>query len=288
MRLVSTLLLLLSSFPLYSQTAPAVRRTNTVQSVSLTNDSVVSLEDFQEVVRAIQRNLYSVNLEKYITDITRSVLGDQGYFKAEVQAVGTEVLNETTKTRTIAVTLRIREGEQYRLGKIAFTGDKTFSDTQLRHAFPLNDGDVMSDKKIHEGLEEMRALYASKGYLEFSAVPQIVADDASRTVSVTMDMGRGPRFTINGLTLDEGPLTAVEGMPLKGHPWPEDKAAKLQALAQSFTGTHDVTGFVDDVKKLLAEMFPGYTQIESLVGETMGGEQKLVTLNVTYPSDWPN
>src|SRR5699024_4573880 len=137
------------------------------------------------------------------------------------------------------------------------------------------DGDLMSERKMAEGGENLRKLYATKAYLAFSAVPTIVADDANRTLSITLDMGAGPQFTLNGLTLDEGPLTAVEGMPLKGHPWPDDKAAKLQALSQSFSGSHDVTGFIEQVKKLLKELFPGCDQIDSLVGTTWGNEKHL-------------
>lgn len=285
MRLITTLLLLLSSLPLCSQTAPAIRRITDVESVSLTNDSIVSSEDFQQMVQTIQSRRYGPNQEKWIVDAARSVLGDKGYFEADVQIAGTQVLNESTRARAIAVTLRIREGEQYRVSRIIFVKNKVFPEAQLRPLIPINDGDVMSDKKIREGLENMGHLYSSKGYMEMTPVPEIVADETSRTLSITMDVDEGPQFTINGLTLDESPRMAVNGVASKGHEWPEDKAAKLQALSQSFRGSHDVEGFVDQVKRLLAELFPGYDQIDSLVGTTQGTEKHIVTVNVVYPSD---
>jgi len=134
----------------------------------------------------------------------------------------------------------------------------------------------MSDEKIREGLENMRRLYASKGHMELSPVPQIVADDANRTLSVTMDIDEGAQFSVKGLTLEEG------------RQWPADKAAKLQAVSQTYSGSHDVGGFIEQVNKLLAEMFPGYRNVPHLVSETMGSAQHLVTLNVRYPSGGPN
>ena len=47
------------------------------------------------------------------------VAGDKGYFKAEVETVASQALNESPDSRTIAVTLRIREGEQYRVAASA-------------------------------------------------------------------------------------------------------------------------------------------------------------------------
>jgi len=275
MRSALTLLLLLSTLPLHSQSAPSARKVAAVQTVSLTSDSVVSTEDFQRVVRDIQRNRYSSSVETRIADVARSSMRDQGYFKAEAETVATQVLNETTRVRTIVVTLRIREGEQYRVSRLTFANNKAFPGAELRRAFAIKDGDTMSDQKIREGLENMRHLYASKGYMEVTPVPQIVADDGNRTLSITMDVNEGPQFTINGLTL-EG-----DGQ------WPTDKAAKLQALSQSYSGSHDVEGFVDEVKKVLAELFPGYTQIDSLVGTLQGTEKHIVTVNVIYPSDLP-
>lgn len=272
MRFLTTLLLLLSSLPLCSQTAPAVRRITEVQGVSLTSDSIVSSEDFQDIVRKIQQNRYGPNMEKYVADVARSVVGDQGYLKADVEVVKTEVRNETTRTRNVAVTLRIREGQQYRVARIKFTGDKTFSAAQLHQAVPIADGDVMSDKKMREGMENMRTLYASKGYMELTAVPEVMADDARRTVSITMDMGKGPQFTVLGITLDGD------------REWPPDKAEKLQAIAGRYQGSHSVRVFIDAVKQTFTEIFPG-CDANQFVGTTQGGEIPHLTANVRWPED---
>ena len=284
MRPITTLLLLLSTFPLYSQTAPAVHRRTTVQSVSLSNDSIVSSENFQQVVRDIQNNVYITRTESLIADIARGTMHNHGYFKAEVDSVSTQVLNETTKTRTIAVTLGIREGEQYRVSHITFAKDREFSEAQLRQAFPVHDGDVMSNEKISEGVESIRKLFATKGYMEGGAFPkEMAADDASRTVAIIMDVHEGPQFTLLGLTLDEGPQEMVNGVMGKGRPWPTDKAAKLQALSGPYQGTHNVGVFIEAVKQTLGEMFPG-CYLDSLVGTIQGGDPPHATINVIYPS----
>lgn len=290
MRVVPVLLLLLfSSFSLHSQTAPAVRRVTAVQSVSLTEDSAVSSEDFQQAVHDIQGSRYLRDPETRIAEVARSAIKDRGYFKAEVATVATEVLNETARTRTIAVTLRIREGEQYRVAHITFAKDKEFSEAQLRQAFPIHEGDVLSDKKISEGVENIRKLFATKGYVEGGAFPkEIVADDASGTVSITMGVNEGPQFTIHGLTLEEGPINSIDGVvPKAKGAWTPEQAAKLQALASSYVGTHDVQGFIDAVNRQLAEMFPDYTQLQTLVGTTQGTAKHILTVNVNYPEEIP-
>ncbi len=146
-----------------------------------------------------------------------------------------------------------------------------FQEAQLRQAFSMNDGEVASDEKIQAGEQTLRDLYATKGYMQPNLDVSKSLDDEARTLSLHVAVQEGRLFTVNGLTL--------EGR----QEWPDDKAAKLQALAQLYVGSHEVGVFIAAIKKQLAEMFPDFDQINTLVGVTMGGEENRATVNVRYP-----
>jgi outer membrane protein assembly factor BamA len=66
--------------------------------------------------------------------------------------------------RTIVVTLAIHDGQQYRLKKITFTGNKQIATSQLRQQFEIEGGEIFDTDQIRQGLEQISYLY-SRGYI---------------------------------------------------------------------------------------------------------------------------
>lgn len=56
------------------------------------------------------------------------------------------------------------EGPKYRLAKITFLENHAVSTESLRGEFSLKPGDVFERGKIASGLENLRKLYASRGF----------------------------------------------------------------------------------------------------------------------------
>jgi hypothetical protein len=253
-----------------AQTAPANQPARLkVQSVTLTNDSSISSEHLQLIEKRILHTPF-----RGIPQISQTAmreLNTEGYRRAQAEVTATDVLNETAALRTVAVTLRVSEGAQYRLKQITFEKNMLFPEAQLRQAFPMNDGDVASGDKILSGEGTLRELYAAKGYMQTNLHVSTSLDDNACLLSLHVAVQQGPQFTLNGLTL--------EGE----HDWPEDKAEKLQALARVYIGSHEVGIFMDALKQQLAEMFPDFDYIDSLIGTTMAGEENWATVNVQYP-----
>jgi outer membrane protein assembly factor BamA len=209
-------------------------------------------------------------------NIARRELESNGYFKEEVTTAATEVKNETATRRYIAATLRIREGEQYRLKQIKFENNKVISATELRHAFPIEDGDIANNDKIEQGVRAMAELYAGQGYMQtIRSVKTSLNDETSRTRMLTfrVDVQEGPQFTVAGLTLEGS------------REWPADKAEKLQTVARQYEGSHNVGVFIEAVKQTMRDIFPG-CDADALVGVTEGGEIPHATVNVTWPEDF--
>lgn len=255
----------------HAQTAPATRCVSVkVQSVSLTSDSSISSEHLQLIERQFLLTRFSRTPQ--IAEAAMQTLKTEGYWNAQAEVTATDVvLNETVRLCTVEVTMRIREGEQYRLKQITFAESRLFSQGQLRQAFPIADGDTASEDKIHEGQRALGDLYATKGYMQPQLDVSTSLDAEAHTLSVHVSMQEGPQFTVNGLTLEGN-----QG-------WPEDKVGQLHALAGLYAGSHEVVEFVDAVKKQVAKMFPDYPELDALVGLTVGGPENQVTVNVQYP-----
>ncbi len=277
MGLVIPLLLLFSTFPLYGQVGPPRVRI-VIQSLHITNDSSISSENLLRIESKLHDLGYPPDPGRFVQKIAKAELESNGYFEADVATAATEVVSETATKHYIAVTLRIREGEQYRLKEIKFENNKALSAAQLRQVFPINDGDVADGWKIEQGERAMRELYAREGYMQITAVVKNTLNDEtrqSRTLIFRVDVQEGPQFTVAGLTLEGN------------RKWPADKAEKLQAVAAKYEGSHNVGVFIEAVKQTMRDLFPG-CDADTLVAVTEGGEIPHATVNVTWPEDVPS
>jgi Surface antigen variable number repeat len=183
-----------------------------------------------ELVASLKQKEYGGN--EWLNEIEESARGvwqDQGYFKARVtgQAIP---LGGDADHQHFSVTLYVDEGRQYRLGNIRFrrilaspegllvsteTGSRQlnpenvgksdlkgpaaaliFPKETLRKLIPLEDGDIPRVDKIREGLDALKELYGSFGYIDFVPMPEIELDDKRQIVSICFDLDEEMQFRI--------------------------------------------------------------------------------------------
>jgi len=133
-----------------------------------------------------------------LTSRVRDPLMQQGYFLAQVSPKITELRSEGNR-REVAVEIQVREGEQYRLKGVRFKNNQAFPAEQLRAVIPLRDGEVLNAEKVREGLEALRKLYGSKGYINFTVVPDTEVDQAGRAILIALDFDEGGVFKVGKL-----------------------------------------------------------------------------------------
>jgi len=102
------------------------------------------------------------------------------------------------------VTVKVKQGAQYRLGEIHFQKATIFPSLQLRNRFPLRRGDLFNVSKIQDGLDDLRKLYETKGYVNFAfaAVPEESRDESRRTIDLVVDVDEGRPYNFGQLYLD--------------------------------------------------------------------------------------
>lgn len=164
----------------------------TVRDVDVEPVSSVSPEHLRAIVEEIESYTYPRNQPEEIVERARYALQRYGYFKADVSMSDTRPVSPDQAT--IAVTLAIREGRQYRLSEITFAGNKALLESDLRSQFAIANGEVFDVENIRQGLEGIRRLYASRGYINFSSVPNTDADDETRSVTLKVDCDEGKQF----------------------------------------------------------------------------------------------
>ncbi|RZA04233.1 MAG: outer membrane protein assembly factor BamA, partial [Proteobacteria bacterium] len=139
------------------------------------------------------------------------------------------VVSVSEDKKWVYITIKVDEGQQYRMGAIDFGGDLLFPKEELTEALQLKKGDVFSIIKRNQDIVALTEKYQDLGYANVNVVPNIDVKDDSLTVDTNYEFEKGTlvrfgRVTIKGnsktrdkvirreLRIHEGELFSGSGM----------------------------------------------------------------------------
>jgi outer membrane translocation and assembly module TamA len=125
-----------------------------------------------------------------------------GYFRAHVDQPKLSLVSETQGEKDVNVSVRVDQGVQYRLGEIRFENATLFPSDRMRRLFAVQTADLFNYTKIGEGLEQLRNLYATEGYVDLVANPVTRFDESHRTIDLDIDIDEGKSYDFGQLLLD--------------------------------------------------------------------------------------
>ena len=178
-------------------------------------------------------------LASFIEGTVIGVYQDRGYWRAKVSTQVNWVPGKGGQRQLDALITAIDEGEQYWLKEIRWTGVTAVPEEEVVRLFPLRPWELMSRSKLTEGLETIRKLYASRGYIAYGAVPQTDFDDAAHSVSLTIAVQEDMPFRFRNLS--------VAGL---------DKAAS-QNLQRNWLQMREQLYSPDRLRGFFEKFFPG-------------------------------
>jgi outer membrane protein insertion porin family len=193
-----------------------------VAELILEGDLHMAYADQDQITASIKRRAYRGSADSVASEVierVRLAWQDRGYFKVQVRGDAKMLTGSPTSNR-IAVTAQVDEGQQYRLGEIAFKNNSAISNTRaLRSLFPTKAGDVFSREKIAKGLENLGKAYGQLGYINFTSIPNTSIDDDRTLIDLDIDVDEGKQFYVSSVNvqgLDGGTLHNVpKDLPLK-------------------------------------------------------------------------
>jgi outer membrane protein insertion porin family len=101
----------------------------------------------------------------------------------------------------VAVTVAVNEGPEYKLGTVALAGLPAPDVEQLSKADDWRKGETVNFTNVDASLEKIRQRQRALGYLRAqTSVIREIHDD-TRTVNLTVNVDRGPQFTLGKLTI---------------------------------------------------------------------------------------
>ncbi len=135
--------------------------------------------------------------EKFEKDMERveELYFNHGYINARIEEPRVE-LDPKNKER-MKIIIPVREGRQYKVGEITFTGNTVFDSARLMPKVPLKPGQVFNRSLLKEGVEEMQKIYGDVGYIYVSIGPVFEPKKEQDIVDVKMEIQENGQFYVN-------------------------------------------------------------------------------------------
>jgi len=160
---------------------------------SLTIDSNDLPEsDRLKIVQSYQGGTYP--LEELMQRIRQNVR-DRGYAKASVEFPQPASTPAGQPPQPMDISVRVSAGAQYTLSGFSIEGAGALSQDEIIQQFSFHPGDFFNATAIGRGLDRLKKLYGSKGYVNFAVIPQLQMDDVRHTVTLILEIKEGKATT---------------------------------------------------------------------------------------------
>jgi outer membrane protein insertion porin family len=112
-----------------------------------------------------------------------------------------------THVDRIHLTLTIEENTQYRVGEVTVVGNEEFSSDTVRFMLGVIPGTIYNEERLRRGLDNLRNLYGSRGYINFTAVPTYNFAEGEKTVNLTVNIEEERKFVVNRISFSGNTTT---------------------------------------------------------------------------------
>jgi outer membrane protein assembly factor BamA len=181
-------IVVLASVWVSGQVAAGIR----IADVRFTGDTQLRDADLQGCATDVKTGRFEgPQWEAQAASFVKSVcLQDNGYFTAQVTSASTQ-LPDAGGTHQFTVTFTIEAGPQYRMDDVQFTGNHAIPANELRALFPLQHGEIFRLRAVRDSIALMKKAYKSRGYREWTPIPEFRFDKTKGLITILIDMDEG-------------------------------------------------------------------------------------------------
>jgi outer membrane protein assembly complex protein YaeT len=134
-----------------------------------------------------------------VADYLGSYYRERGYLQASVGLPEPEL---DPRTGTGRVLIPIREGPQFTIGNLEFTGNRAFSYDQLWSVIPTSSGSIYSARSLQDSTKALEDFYHKHGYNDASVTFRVVEDSKTSHANVTFDINEHRQSIVREIVIE--------------------------------------------------------------------------------------
>jgi outer membrane protein insertion porin family len=146
----------------------------------------------------------------------------------------------------LEIVVRVEEGQQYRVGKVAVGGDLIVDGKDILKQVQLTSGQIFRGSRLREDIQKITDMYSNKGFAFVQVDPLTTVNPGERNVDVALVITRGPpvyfnRILIAGNTKTRDKVVRREMVPAEQELYSGTKITQSKNALQR-------TGYFEDVQ----------------------------------------
>ncbi|HVK60987.1 MAG TPA: outer membrane protein assembly factor BamA [Bdellovibrionales bacterium] len=123
---------------------------------------------------------------------------NEGYVQIKVDRPQVYV---TPDKKGIYITVRVEEGNRFKVGNVDFAGDLLFSNEDLFNSIHIEEQEWYTHEILLKDLRELQAKYGDLGYAYANIIPRTRIREADREVDITFEIDKGNKVYFNRITV---------------------------------------------------------------------------------------
>ncbi len=159
---------------------------------------------------------------------------NNGYINVKV---GEPSIKLADDQESLVVSINVTEGDQYRIGEIAFKGDILYPEKEIREKLKSEPGEVFSRANLRADIGTITDMTADKGYAFNNVDPKTKPDPEKKTLDLTFDV-------------EKGELVYIERISIAGNSKTRDKVVRREMRLME-GDLYSATGFKRSKQNLM-------------------------------------
>lgn len=175
-----------------------------ITKITYRGNDELSEDDFKDKVKTKAYSILDVNTIQSDVVSLQKLYEEKGFYLASVH-FDVVKLNE----ENVELVYEIKEYDKVRVKKVAFLGNKAFSDAQLKDIMETREESYFSwmsgsgnfkEFNFQTDIERLKYFYKTKGYLQINVgTPEITVSEDKKWVFITIKVQEGPQFSVNDI-----------------------------------------------------------------------------------------
>ena len=170
-----------------------------ITDFTIAGTQTLSSEDLSAITNELIGSCFDENSEE-IEQRVRSLFQDRGYFTSVVKGIRVRPSDPIAVPKSAILEAEVQEGPRYRMAEIGFAGNRAFTAAELGNEFPIKTGDLFMRNKIASGLDNLRKLYATNGFIDEVSMPD-TENHSDAAVILSVIIGEGPQYHMGKLEI---------------------------------------------------------------------------------------
>ncbi len=178
-----------------------------IKEIKIEGNKALSTGKIKKAMKTSERGIFSFitgtgyyKKEEIINDIERikDLYFDNGYLKV---VVAEPKIQLTDDKEGMKITIQVSEGEQFIVSEVGVSGNKAFSEEDIRKNIRLSPKRVFSKETLKKDVIALNELYSNNGYALVSVSPDLIPDEDKKEVRVIYKIDEGDKYSIGRIEI---------------------------------------------------------------------------------------